>query len=256
MTNPSTVSDEAHPGTEDTLKSTRVLYRLLFSAALISIVFALTIELPEKETKWRNVIERLFADRYLGYEIFIADVVERETYDSRSRIENALSALNDRPDHTLIAPVADVLSRPIGIRSIDKSAIDKLKLNDLSIKEDIEIEILEIEVLDSIEEAYYTLSSLSQSIHDRSVITHTQDVRYSNTELDCNDAGMRWYELHLSRSFTLLNGSDSFSIETRFCARSIRRKVKNSSFHDAIEQALEDEFGVDSKELDIILERY
>jgi len=56
---------------EDALKSTRTLHRLIMTVSLVTIVFALSINLPEDKAAQKQIIDDLVAIDFTDYNAFV-----------------------------------------------------------------------------------------------------------------------------------------------------------------------------------------
>lgn len=61
---------------EDALKATRTLHRLIMTVSLVTLVFALSLDLPREKVYLRDRIDALLELDFLAYEDFVAEKVE------------------------------------------------------------------------------------------------------------------------------------------------------------------------------------
>ena len=116
---------------EDALKSTRTLHRLIMTVSLVTIVFALSISLPEDKASQKQIIDGLIATNFAAYNGFVeGKVAERSQAVLKPLSEKIATDLEAKGHMTFgLGTLADEFGKPI---HIGRLLNDQLILNEVS----------------------------------------------------------------------------------------------------------------------------
>jgi hypothetical protein len=105
---------------EDALKSTRTLHRLIMTVSLVTIVFALSINLPEDKAAQKQVIDDLVAIDFTGYSTFVGSKVEEKRQEDLVPLSEGLGQALESKGHLILGlgQIGDEFSEPIHIGRI------------------------------------------------------------------------------------------------------------------------------------------
>ena len=137
---------------EDALKSTRTLHRLIMTVALVTIIFGLSISLPEDKLRQREIIDGLIAIEFTEYNTYIQTELDKAGSLLLSPIGSKLiKALEDSGHLTFgLDKIGSELSKPIHVgrilvnssilSEVSNTSLTSLNaLNGLSLNRDIQI---------------------------------------------------------------------------------------------------------------------
>ncbi|MCF6445701.1 hypothetical protein [Nereida sp. MMG025] len=105
---------------EDALKSTRTLHRLIMTVSLVTIVFALSINLPEDKAARKQLIDDLAAIDFTGYSIFLSSKVEKKRQEVLVPLSEELGQVLENKGHLIFGldQIGDAFSEPIHVGRI------------------------------------------------------------------------------------------------------------------------------------------
>jgi len=145
---------------EDALKSTRTLHRLIMTVSLVTIVFALSISLPEDKAAQKQIIDDLIATDFASYKVFVDAKVEEQRQADLVPLSQTFRAELESKGHLIFGlnNLAEELGKPIHIgrlltedllfAEISSASLTAMNaLNGLSLGADVQILIPRTEEL-------------------------------------------------------------------------------------------------------------
>lgn len=154
---------------EDALKSTRTLHRLIMTVALITIIFSMSISLPEGKTAQKSIIDGLIGIKFSQYETFVAEKVAEKTVTTLQPIGTKLTQVLEAGGHLVfdIDKIGEELSKPIHIgkiltkdsllNEITNASIIRLNaLNGLSLNQDLQVLVPRTDELTNVIQTFLT----------------------------------------------------------------------------------------------------
>ncbi len=137
---------------EDALKSTRVFHRLILTVSLITVVFSLSLNLPEEKVRQKAIIDTLIASDFLVYENFIEKKIEAASKKQLHPIADSISERLNKGGFLVFGldsigdafrnsvHIGKLLTNETILTNVAGASIDKLNaLNGWSLDHDIQI---------------------------------------------------------------------------------------------------------------------
>ena len=116
---------------EDALKSTRALHRIIMTVALVTIVFALSISLPEEKASQKKTIDGLIATDFVAYDDFWSSKVEETRLAVLKPLSDQLASDLEAMGYLVfgLETLAGEFAKPIHIGRLH---VNELILNEVS----------------------------------------------------------------------------------------------------------------------------
>ena len=145
---------------EDALKSTRTLHRLIMTVSLVTLVFALSVSLPEDKIKLKAAIDGLLEIDFLAYDSFVDEQVKAAVETELQPISSGAAKRFadgkflvfglDYLAGTLLKPlhVGKLLPKQLLLAEMSNATLSKLRaINGLSLGKNVQIVIPETDGL-------------------------------------------------------------------------------------------------------------
>ena len=116
---------------EDALKSTRALHRLIMTVSLVTIVFALSTNLPQEKAAQKQIIDDLIATDFAAYSTFVASKVEEKRQADLVPLSEQFGKELESKGHLTFGlnNLADEFGKPIHVGQV---LLEELLLTEMS----------------------------------------------------------------------------------------------------------------------------